>query len=972
MGFGRTVTSGLVLAGFWSVAIADSSDIDGKLRRRAMFGAQLAPVTREVRERQGLDGDGGVVLEKTVPGTSAADGDFRAGDVILAIDGVRITGIPMFLRKVEEARAGDALALDVVRDGARIQKSVKLREKPREKGDGYDVLYGAVTSHGARLRTIVTRPKSGGRHPAVMLLQGYGCGSIDQPVGQPFLLTWLTHGLARHDYVTMRVDRPGCGDSEGGPCRDVDFETEIDGYREALRALKRLDFVDAGKVFLFGHSLGGSMGPIIAVDEPVRGIAVYGSGSETWFEGILGQRRRIASLDGTRPANVDRRMLGEARFWYALLVERKTPGEILEHFPELKKFGTTIGNTFEPMVTDDKYVGGRHYRFHHQAADKNLADVWTRIAATRLSSSPGAPVGDSHPRVLVLWGKSDWHVSREANAWIAEIINRETPGNASFVVLDAMDHFFYRAATPEEGFHHFIPARGAPAREFNPVILETLRRWLDETAKREKKPPEDLPVSRDNRCFSGMDTYIRAAIEKWEVPGLAIAIVKDDEVVLARGFGVCELGKDRKVTTDTAFPLASCWKSFQAAAVGLLVAEGKLRWDDPVARHLPDIELSDPYLTEHVTLRDLLCHRTGLRRCDLVGDRFEPEEILRRVKYIPLAADFRTKLTYSNAMYTVLDEVVTRVSGQPSERFIAERILRPLDMTSTTPATDMPPDRLASRHWRSDAGIVARPRSGEIYSTVGDMARWLRLQLAEGTFGDRRLLEPEIVREMHALQLSVPIASRPMGNIYAARFYGSGLGWFVQEYRGRKVVLHGGSWGAMVAMIPEEKLGVVVLSNLGLESLPGLLMYDVFDAYLVGLEAAWSRDKWEATWLRNEPPGHAYRPRDEARARLERRRTPGTKPSRPLKEYAGTFNSKLYGRLGVRHEGGRLSVTFGEFTTELSHWQDDEFYARSPTRLTFDWLLTCGVSGDGAVTNVTVKHVGWDRDEPDHLFVRGN
>jgi pimeloyl-ACP methyl ester carboxylesterase len=605
MGFGRTATSGLVLAGFWSVAIADSSDIDGGLRRRAMFGAQLAPVTREVRDRQGLDGDGGVVLEKTFPGTSAADGDFRAGDMILAIDGAGITGIPMFLQKVEEARAGDALVLDLVRDGARMQKRVTLKEKPREKGAGFDVLYGAVNSRGARLRTIVTRPKAGGRHSAVMLLQGYGCGSIDQPVGQTYYLTWLAHGLARHGYVTMRVDRPSCGDSEGGPCRDVDFETEIDGYREALRALKRLDFVDAGKVFLFGHSLGGSMGPIIAVDEPVRGIAVFGSGSETWFEGILGQRRRIAALDGTRPADVDRRLLGEARFWYALLVEKKTPTEILEHFPELKKFGTTIGNTFEPMVADDKYVGGRHYRFHHQAADKNLAEVWTRVAATRVSSTPGAPARDSHPHVLVMWGKSDWHVSREANAWIAEIVNRETPGNASFVTLDATDHFFYRAATPEESFRNFIPARGAPAREFNPDILEVLRRWLDETAKRVEKPPEDRPASRDGDRFTGMDSYIRAAMEKWQVPGLAIAVVKDDEVVLARGYGVRELGKDRKVTTDTAFPLASCWKSFQAAAVGLLVTEGKLRWDDPVARHLPDFEVSDPYLTGHDTLRDL-------------------------------------------------------------------------------------------------------------------------------------------------------------------------------------------------------------------------------------------------------------------------------------------------------------------------------------------------------------------------------
>src|SRR5262249_48438829 len=316
---------------------------------------------------------------------------------------------------------------------------------------------------------------------------------------------------------------------------------------------------------------------------------------------------------------------------------------------------------------------------------------------------------------------------------------------------------------------------------------------------------------------------------------------------------------------------------------------------------------------------------------------------------------------------------VTRVSGQPWEQFLGKRIFGPLDMKMTTSSvTNVPRDRLALRHWRSDAGIVARPVSPGAYSTVGDMAQWLKLQLAEGTYGGRRLLKPETVREMHALQFSVPIRSRPPDNIHAAHFYGSGLGWFVQEYRGRKVVSHSGSWGAMVAMIPEEKLGVVVLSNLDLESLPGLLMYDVFDAYLVGPEAAWSRDKWEATWLRNEPPGHAYRARDTAKARLERSRTPGTRPSRPLEEYAGSFSSRLYGRLGVRREGRRLSVTFGELTTELSHWQDDAFYARSPTRLTFDWLLMFGVAGDGAVTTVTVKHVGWDQDERDHLYVRGN
>ncbi len=483
--------------------------------------------------------------------------------------------------------------------------------------------------------------------------------------------------------------------------------------------------------------------------------------------------------------------------------------------------------------------------------------------------------------------------------------------------------------------------------------------------------------------FAGVDPYVKEAMKKWGVPGLAIAVVKDGEVVLVRGFGVCELGKGPKVSPDTAFPIASCTKSFTAACVALLVEEGKLRFDDPVRKHLPGFELSDPYLTRHATLRDLLCHRTGLQKCDLLGAHFGPREILRRIKFVPAAAEPRTKMTYSNPMYTVLGEVVARVSGRPWEEFVARRVLGPLGMKSTAAtAAGAPPERLALRHWRSDAGLVARPAGhdgesgaassadGGIYSTANDMARWVQLQLAEGSYGDRRLLRPETVREMHALQFSVPITSRPPDNVYAARLYGTGLGWLVQDYRGRKVVRHGGAWGSSVAMIPEERLGVVVLSNLDWESIAGMLMYDVFDAYLVGPDRAWDRAKWE-TWLRIEGPGHAYRPRDEAKARLEKSRTPGTRPTLTPEQYAGAFVSKLYGRLVVRHEGGRLSLTYGGFTTELSHWQDESFYARAPTRVTFDWLLTFGVSKGGQVTDVTVKHVGWDKEETDHVFVRG-
>ena len=223
---------------------------------------------------------------------------------------------------------------------------------------------------------------------------------------------------------------------------------------------------------------------------------------------------------------------------------------------------------------------------------------------------------------------------------------------------------------------------------------------------------------------------------------------------------------------------------------------------------------------------------------------------------------------------------------------------------------------------------------------------------------------------MQAMHFSVPIKARPRDNIYAAQLFGSGLGWQIQDYRGQKLVSHGGAWGAKVAMIPEMGVGVVVLSNLDLEHLATLLMHDVFDAYLLGPEATWNPDKWETTWLRIEPPGNAFRPRDEARARLQELRKTDTTPSLPLDKYAGTFHSDLYGQLVVHRDGDKLFVTLGDFTTETSHWDMDSFYVRSPTRLTYDWLLTFGVSNDGESTEVTLKHVGWDDDEKDHVFSR--
>ena len=461
---------------------------DGGLRRRAMFGAQFGSVSPDIQQRQKLNDGHGLVIQRILPGTSAADAGFEVGDVILAVGGVDVPDFAAFLERMAGARAGDVVTFEVVRDGRRDERPVTLREMPREKGDGYDVLYASVTSHGARLRTIVTRPADGERHPAVLLLQGgHTCFPIDNAVGEPSGFMRIAQDLARHGYVTLRVERPGCGDSEGGPLRDVDFNVELDGYIEALRALKQLDSVDADQVYLFGHSMGGIMAPLIAVQSPVRGIVVYGTTADTWFESVFAQRRRLAALDGTKPAEVDGEILAQLRFFYPLIVERKTPLQILETVPELPR------RIWDAWVTDDRYVYGRRYSFYHQIADRNLTDAWSRVASTRLPAGADTPAAAVHPRVLSIWGTADWVGTRAASAWIAEVVNRVQPGHGSFVALDSIDHGFFRAATFEESYRYFQPGEGGPFGQFNPDILVVLRSWLAQSSGIASNPDPPRP-----------------------------------------------------------------------------------------------------------------------------------------------------------------------------------------------------------------------------------------------------------------------------------------------------------------------------------------------------------------------------------------------------------------------------------------------------------------------------------------------
>ncbi len=483
--------------------------------------------------------------------------------------------------------------------------------------------------------------------------------------------------------------------------------------------------------------------------------------------------------------------------------------------------------------------------------------------------------------------------------------------------------------------------------------------------------------ARAQERFEGLDGYIREAMGQWQVPGLVIAVVKDGDIVLARGYGHRQLGQDSPVTTDTVFSIASCTKSFTAGCIAMLVDEGKLHWDDPVRKHLPDFKVADAYVTEQITLRDLLCHRTGLVRGDLLGmtGSFTHAEMLNQIQLLQQTAPFRAKVTYHNLMFAVLGEIIQKKSGANWQDFVATRMFEPLEMKSTTADRgSVPPDRLATRHrfYDGELATLRTPISnlmapaGAIHSTVNDMARWLSFHLREGERGGRRLVSTTAMREMHSLQQSIPVKWRPDSRVYDARFVGTGLGWYVRDYRGRKVVQHGGAWGAEPAFVPEENLAVVVLSNRDWNSLVWMLIYDVIDAYVVGPEQAWSKGKKWDFWLRLGGPEAMGRDLKAQRAELEKNRKTATHLSLPLTQYAGTYRSRLYGDLTLKVVGDRLRVQFGDYAATLDHWEQDTFYGRAVIEPFFDWLVKFDLDQQ-SIKGLEIIHVGWK--DPDERFV---
>jgi CubicO group peptidase (beta-lactamase class C family) len=495
---------------------------------------------------------------------------------------------------------------------------------------------------------------------------------------------------------------------------------------------------------------------------------------------------------------------------------------------------------------------------------------------------------------------------------------------------------------------------------------------------------------------AGFEDRVEQLRKQIGVPGMSIAIVEDDQVTMARGFGVRALGSPEAADADTIFPTGSTGKAFTVAALGILVDQGKIRWDDKVTDHLPGFQMYDPWVTREMTIRDLLVHRSGLGLG--AGDlMFVPRtnlsraESVRRLRYIKPATSFRSGFDYDNVLYMVAGQLIEAVSGETWEKFTAEHVLRPAGMLQSTSDSEprfatadraQPHARMSSGlrgigdqvrlDERDELGRNGAPAGGLAIS-ANDMARWLEIQLDAGKLpgGDGRLFSEAAHEEMWRPVILQPITPRPdalkptqpMFNTYA-------LGWDVRDYRGAKIVWHGGAvfgYLAAVVLIPEKHVGFSILINSEDGEIINGLMFELLDHYL-GQPA----NDWPAKFI-------AFK-QHRAEEALKTYNAVAAKPSKvgpslPLASYTGTYSDPWYGRIEIAQVKGKLTIDFKStprMSGALEHWQYDSFVTRFEDKTIEPAYVTFALNADGRVERITLKPVSpiadFSYDYQDLLF----
>lgn len=484
----------------------------------------------------------------------------------------------------------------------------------------------------------------------------------------------------------------------------------------------------------------------------------------------------------------------------------------------------------------------------------------------------------------------------------------------------------------------------------------------------------------DAARMARFDAFAAAVQKQFDVPGVAVAIVKDGQVVLERGYGVRKLGEPVKVDAHTMFAIASNTKAFTAAALNMLQDEGKLKTSDRVIDHLPWFRMSDPYVTREMRIRDLLAHRSGLSlgAGDLLywpTTSYTTREVAERLKDVPLTGGFREQYAYDNILFGVAQLVIEEASGMPYKQFLDRRIFQPLGMAETRYNSDdlKPGDNVATGHAKFDfkdlrpVGVTSWRNvsgAGGLYSSVHDLSKWMNVQLAGGVYagsGDaaKRLFSDARQREMWTVLTPIPVGKSSVPGLAAMtpNFMGYGQGWNLSDYAGERLVWHTGGWPGQVSrltLVPGEKLGVVVLTSGEVGQAFHAITYEALDMML-----GRSGNDWLQAY--GESFARAQGNADEDWKKHVAARDATSKPSLALANYAGTYRDPWYGDVLIRQGAKGLEMQFtktAELLGDIEHWQHDSFIVRWRDRgLNADAFVNFSLDPDGRIRELRMEPI---------------
>lgn len=470
------------------------------------------------------------------------------------------------------------------------------------------------------------------------------------------------------------------------------------------------------------------------------------------------------------------------------------------------------------------------------------------------------------------------------------------------------------------------------------------------------------PVSP--KAINEFDAYVAQVMEEWNVPGMAITVVKDGKVLLSKGYGVREIGKPGAVDTKTLFSCASTTKAMTAMVLGMLVDEGKMNWDDAVNKYVPELRLHEPYVTRELRVRDLLIHNTGVGSTDYfwsVAD-FTWQEMIEKLLYVKPSYSFRSGYEYQNTMYMIAGVVIERITGKKWDDVMAERLFRPLGMTYTVAERTLSTTSNITRpHFPVDGDIKVLDyekstrigAAGGVWSNAEDMTKWVQTLLDSAKYAGGRLVKPETFRELFKPQTIAPTDEYPTFSVLKPHWVTYSLGWFQIDYRGKMVNFHTGSLAgltAIIGLLQEEKFGVYIFGNYDHAEVRHALMYKSFDHFVLGDGRDWNAE-FKTLY------GNLRQLYEKKIDEFKKARVAGTQPTLPVSSFAGEYTSEIYGTVKVEaSESGGLKFNVNQdfLVAELPHWHYDTFYGRVGEAGQYHMLATFTIGADGKVSTLDI------------------